>query len=59
MESMLDQRSRLTAAEQQQLVEWNDTHTPLNDEKCIHQLFEETSKIGKVEGTFHGDLESK
>ncbi|MFN6563901.1 MAG: amino acid adenylation domain-containing protein [Nostoc sp. ChiSLP01] len=25
----------------QLLVEWNDTHTPYPDTKCIHQLFEE------------------
>src|SRR6266542_2522442 len=31
----------LTAAEQQQLVEWNNTTADYPSEKCIHQLFEE------------------
>ncbi|HCF30472.1 MAG TPA: non-ribosomal peptide synthetase, partial [Cyanobacteria bacterium UBA11049] len=31
----------LTAAEHQQLVEWNNTQTDYPKDKCIHQLFEE------------------
>ncbi|BAY37781.1 amino acid adenylation domain-containing protein [Nostoc sp. NIES-2111] len=31
----------LTAVEQQQLVDWNDTQVDYPQDKCIHQLFEE------------------
>lgn len=31
----------LTAAEHQQLIEWNNTQTDYLKDKCIHQLFEE------------------
>ncbi|RCJ25078.1 hypothetical protein A6770_28095 [Nostoc minutum NIES-26] len=31
----------LTAVEQQQLIEWNDTTVDYPTDKCIHQLFEE------------------
>ncbi|WP_020479986.1 non-ribosomal peptide synthetase [Mastigocladopsis repens] len=30
----------LTATEQQQLVEWNNTYTNYDNERCLHQLFE-------------------
>ena len=35
----------LTAAEQAQLVEWNDTTRPFPADRCIHQLFEEQVRL--------------